>query len=119
MKEISGQIFAKHLNGTISGRSSGGKKEIISKTTSEWNSTPTLVSVKDTIYVYTDYSEQGGDLIPNFKIGDGRAYLIDLPFVVPEGSTITQEQIDFWNGKVSVMQDPYDPENIIFYTGTG
>lgn len=89
------------------------KKEILSDTTSGWNSKVGLISSKDTIYVYTDYAESDGKKIPNIKIGDGNAYLIDLPFIAVSG--ITEEQIASWDNKVSVSIDPNDPENLIFY----
>ena len=126
MKEITGEIGTRHIGGnaqilqTIKGslsKASGGKKEIISNTTEAWNSNPSLVSSKDIIYVYTDYAQRDGQLVPNFKIGDGLAYLIDLPFAIPDETIITPEQIDFWNNKVAVRVDPLDPEHIIFYTG--
>ena len=106
------------LRQTISGAIQVGVRNtngVISKTTAEWNSEPRLVSQKDIIYVYTDYSiSPTGTDIPNIKIGDGRAYVIDLPFIASGG--ITPEQIEFWNNKVSVDIDTEDPENIIFYT---
>lgn len=94
----------------------GGRsiKEVVSATTAQWNAQIHLVSAKDVIYVYTDYEIVDGQPIPNLKIGDGNAYLIDLPFISSCG--ITQEQINFWNNKVSIKIDENDPENVIFYT---
>lgn len=89
-------------------------RQVVSGTTEYWNSQTTLVSVKDTVYVYTDYETVEGEAIPNIKIGDGDAYVIDLPFI--SGSGVTAEQIANWDNKVSVMVDPTNPENIIFYT---
>ena len=44
------------ITGTVSiGGGGGGRKEILSNTTAGWESDPYLISVKDTIYVYTDY----------------------------------------------------------------
>ena len=93
----------------------GGRKEVISATTEEWNSKPNYISVKDIIYVYTDHNIISGESIPGIKVGDGVTYLIDLPFVTG-GCEVTQEQIDFWNNKVAIMIDPNDPECVIFYT---
>ena len=87
---------------------------LFQKTTAEWNSTPQLRSKKDTIYVYTDYSIVDNQNIPAIKIGDGNAYLIDLPFVAM-GVVITQSDIDGWNNKVSTRIDDNNPENLIFY----
>ena len=89
-------------------------RQVISKTTAEWNANPQIVSSKDIIYVYTDYKVVDEQNVPNIKIGDGNAYLIDLPFVAPDG--VTEEQIEFWNNKVSVRLDDTDPENMILYT---
>ena len=55
---------------------------IISKTTAEWDSQPTLRSQLNTIYVYTDKFElKDGTKVAGIKIGDGNAYLIDKPFI--------------------------------------
>lgn len=86
---------------------------IRSNTTEYWNSIPDLVSASNTIYVYTDYNEESGVDIPAIKIGDGSAYLIDLPFVAT--TNITQSDIDNWNNKVSVMLDNTNLENLVFY----
>ncbi|MBO7450685.1 MAG: hypothetical protein J6U54_09975 [Clostridiales bacterium] len=122
---ISGSISDHHVSGTASAvqritgsmnsGSSGGRKEVISNTTEAWNSNPRLKSIKDIVYVYTDYKVVNGQPVPGIKIGDGLAYVVDLPFV-SSGTDITQEQIDFWNGKCSVMIDREDPEHAIFYT---
>ena len=119
---IEGSIINRHISGTASAiqriagsmatGGSGGRKEIISNTTEAWNSNPGLKSVKDIVYVYTDYRTVDGHPIPGIKIGDGLAFVVDLPFV----SGVTDEQIAFWNDKCSVMIDPEDPEHLIFYT---
>lgn len=90
-------------------------KQIISGTTEYWNSQVSLVAQKDIAYVYTDWRIEDGVNVPNMKIGDGNAYLIDIPFM--GGSGVTPEQIAFWNNKVSAAIDPEDEENAIFYTG--
>jgi hypothetical protein len=88
---------------------------VYSGTTEYWELHPTTVSIKDAIYIYTDFDNKDGVDVPSIKIGDGRAYVNSLPFIAANG--ITQEDIDFWNNKVSVKNDPSDSENIIFYTG--
>ena len=49
-----------------------------------WNLEPQLISEKDVLYIYTDYKTVNIDdeqiTIPGLKIGDGKSYLIDLPF---------------------------------------
>lgn len=89
-------------------------KIIDSKTTAEWNSNPSLISQKNMIYIYTDYDEVDGQKIPAIKIGDGNAYLIDLPFTSMGSGNVTPEQIEFWNNKVRVYIDPYDQEKMVF-----
>ncbi len=90
-------------------------RNIISRTTEEWNAERDLIAKKNTIYVYTDYTKDELDNdVPNIKIGDGKAYLIDMPFAYSGG--VTQEQIEFWNNKVAVRLDEENFENVIFYT---
>ena len=122
---INGSVSAPHVSGTasvvqrITGSvgtgGSSGRREVISNTTEAWNSNPGLKSVKDIIYVYTDYKIVEGQPVPGIKIGDGLAFIVDLPFV-SSPMDITQEQIDFWNDKCAAMIDPEDPEHLIFYT---
>lgn len=54
-------------------------------TTEKWNEHLDFIPREGEIIVYTDYgrrTENGEDfLIPGIKIGDGKAYLVDLPFV--------------------------------------
>lgn len=69
------------ITGTVSiGGGGGGRKEILSNTTAGWESDPYLISVKDTIYVYTDYKTDHGQSVPAMKIGDGSTRLSELPF---------------------------------------
>lgn len=97
------------------GYPSGGRKEVVSGTTAEWNAKPQLKAAKDIVYVYTDHNIINGQPVPGIKIGDGVTYLIDLPFVTG-GCEVTEEQINFWNEKVSVFIDPEDPTNLVFTT---
>ena len=107
----------------------GGKGRILSDTIAGWNSKASLISEKNVIYVYTDYiketDEEGKEyFIPGLKIGDGKAYLIDLPFtdeymikhINNKIVHITQAEREFWNNKVSVYLDAEDQENIVFTT---
>ena len=55
--------------------------KVKSATTAEWVQQTSLTSEKDVIYVYTDYQTDNGKNIPGIKIGDGLAYVVDLPFV--------------------------------------
>lgn len=53
---------------------------ILCGTTAEWNAKPSYVPEAGTIVIYSDYAAADNADIPNFKVGDGNAYLIDLPF---------------------------------------
>ena len=87
--------------------------ETLYNTVAGWNAQADLKSKPKTTYVYTDYADDGnGGHIAAFKIGDGNAYLIDLPFYMPTSS----EDKAFWNNKVSMYVDPHDPEHLIFTT---
>ena len=82
-------------------------KEIVSDTTANWATRTTLVSEKDVLYVYTDYRTEDGETYPAFKIGDGLAYVVDLPFIDAPLWThirdtdihITAAERTFWNNK--------------------
>ena len=94
---------------------------VLTGTTDYWNSKPALLSQKDVFYIYTDYATkrdgQGGtENRPGLKIGDGKAYLIDIPFVTGDLVDITQEDIDRWNDKWRGYILPSSPENLIFTT---
>lgn len=119
MKDLHGKLVAENehvLKGriTIPGLINYGTvhtAEILYNTVEGWNSQTTLVSAPQTMYVYTDYEIDGdGNHIAGYKIGDGNAYLIDLPFY----STVTLEQKASWDNKVRCFINPLDPENLIF-----
>ena len=53
-----------------------------------------MVSENGAIYVYEDLTESAADSdvsIPGIKIGDGSAYLIDLPFLTVGVTEIDRE----------------------------
>ncbi len=94
-------------------------------TKAEWAKKTSLVSKQREIYVYTDYQTQIDDFgdvvyIPGIKIGDGNAYVVDLPFIngdyealkgnlynhITNSSIhVTQSEKDFWNSKYSATVD--------------
>lgn len=84
-------------------------KQVLFNTTSGWSAQTTLVSDANTLYVYTDHQtdSQGND-VAGIKVGDGSAYVVDLPFtdaVATEhinDSTIhiTNTERNYWNNKV-------------------
>ena len=104
---------------------------------------PSLQSLQGAFYIYTDYKtveiEGQTKVIPGVKIGDGDAYVIDLPFITDTESqqieTITEtlaslsttvdahigavdahtssQEKEFWNNKVTASLNPNDPTNLI------
>lgn len=102
---------------------------IITKTTSEWNSDPQYQTIKDIIYVYSDYAqdEQGND-IPGIKLGDGNAYLIDKPFLGTELKDallehlentvvhITQAERESWNHKITCDDSIAQGSDMLVFT---
>lgn len=100
--------------------------QILSNTTIGWNSQPELISEARTIYVYTDYQTEtdgsGNTVnIPGFKVGDGKAYVIDLPFtdelmvkhMANQSIHVTQEEKDFWNNKVRAYYSSIEEDTLI------
>lgn len=109
-------------------------------TTENWRKAVDFIPLKGEIIVYSDYAtkEVDGQIIniPNFKVGDGLAYGIDLPFVNDDlrdafsahisnmNIHVTPAEKDFWNNKVrcyieTVEDDEgylVDGENLIFTT---
>lgn len=87
-------------------------------TTLNWNSTRGFVPLSGEIIIYTDYRtetvmENGQQVVknvPGIKIGDGRAYVQDLPFQ----SGVSESDIQFWNNKVNI-----DDRNEVNETLTG
>lgn len=52
-----------------------------SDTTDGWNKKAGLVSSPNIIYIYTDHIKKGNITIPGIKVGDGNAFIVDLPFI--------------------------------------
>lgn len=86
-----------------------GQCKVLYATTETWNSQPQYQSLRGYIYIYSDWKKDAaGNNICGIKIGDGNAYLIDLPFQDDmlfahiEDATIhvTPEEKEFWNKKV-------------------
>lgn len=122
-------------NGTTTAQLSTENNGILVKTEEEWNSTPSVISQRNTLYIYSNHktlTNQQGDIIniPGIKVGDGLSFIIDLPFVNQEFETklyqhlsnsaihITNEEREFWNKKVRCFMDEtnINNENLIFTT---
>lgn len=54
-------------------------------TTSGWGEQPDFVGLAGHLYVYTDYTESDGEVIPGFKIGDGVTPLANISFMAGNG----------------------------------
>lgn len=76
-------------------------------TTENWKASGE-VSEEHVIYVFTDYKEDpDGNAIAGIKLGDGKAYIIDLPFLDSIAAAhaadtdihITAEEREYWNNK--------------------
>lgn len=101
-------------------------------TTANWDAMLDYVPPLGEILVYTDYTYRLGETgnieyIPGVKIGDGRAYAVDLPFIAGTESQlllsslethlddssihVTATDKENWNSKVSVSAFG---ENLIF-----
>ena len=102
---------------------------VLSDTTENWNKQASLISELNTVYVYVDHQaktdEEGKEIwIPGIKIGDGKAYLIDLPFsdelmiahINDLGIHVTPEEKEFWNNKVRTYMDIVEGEQLVFTT---
>lgn len=115
-RTISGESEA----GTYIPVSTGGG--IVTATKEEWNSQRDLIGKENVVYVYSNqYTNPDGEPIPAFKVGDGHAYLIDLPFnddimmrhINDRTIHVTQAEKNFWNNKVTAFIDPNDLTNLV------
>lgn len=93
-----------------------------SRTVEEWNNDRNLISQKGILYIYSNYKiindqEDNKIFLPGIKLGDGKAYLIDLPFLNTD--TFDEQILDhinnevihvslndrrFWNNKLNLVQ---------------
>lgn len=101
------------------------KGQVDARTTEEWNTQGHgLISVKGMLYVWLDRSTYEGQNIPGVKVGDGGAYVLDLPFVDAEYAAhiadmkihVSETDRKQWEGKVTCRIDPHDSEKLIFTT---
>ena len=99
-------------------------------TTEHWNAQLGFVPGRGEIVIYSDYKTVTRDgktvYVPGMKIGSGNGYLVDLPFVddaVGEAlaehvrdraAHVTQEEKDFWNNKINMLDTQIDNETLIF-----
>ena len=100
-----------------------GDAKVYYATTAVWNSQPDRLSEAGSLYVYSDYTQdEHQQNIPAVKVGDGLAYIVDLPFtsdilydhVRNQVIHVTQADKDKWNAKVRCYMD--GENNLVFTT---
>lgn len=117
------------LSGALTARDIG-LGNVYYDTTANWALQGGLISEEAAIYIYSDYSWRttgAENRIPlaGIKIGDGTSYLVDLPFITDQATSlilnhisntslhVTAAEKEFWNNKVSSYLDGSDLENLI------
>lgn len=92
-------------------------------TASYWQERRTYVPPKGTLVVFLDAKTiSGGRTVSKLKIGDGKAYVVDLPYIDDDVMSklnehvtnpiihVTQTDRNRWDNKVSCYET-YDPES--------
>lgn len=94
-------------------------------TTANWNADKSYIPDVGVLIIYTDGATEGDKPVPKIKVGDGNAYLIDLPFsdidirnlldahISNQTIHITDEERANWNNKVSISVNQAN-EEVIF-----
>lgn len=111
-----------------------GISEILYGSRSHWESRPEFVPSEGQLVVWTDHGTatdgQGNEVnVPGFKVGDGNAYNLDLPFVGEDVSSFIENALSShvgnasihvssedrlnWNSKVDVS-DTVENETLLF-----
>lgn len=93
-------------------------------TTAHWNEKLNFIPLRGEVIIYTDHGQIEDEFhnminVPGVKIGDGSAYLIDLPFAGDDvryqiltelrlhtGNTqihVTAEEKEFWDNKLNCL----------------
>lgn len=112
------------VNKTINIASASSVK---SGTTSYWQTHGNVISTKDVLYIYTDWKKNSdNEDIPGIKVGDGLAYISDLPFtdqlwaehVLDSLIHVSASDRANWDAKVRCYLDTNNNENIIFTTAS-
>lgn len=92
-------------------------------TTAGWNAQSDLISKEGTIYIYNDYKVIDGQNVAGIKIGDGKAYLIDMPFIdefmyqhiQDVDKHVSDEERNRWNNKLNVNDaQEVEYESLVF-----
>lgn len=111
----------------ISPSSSAFSGRITIDTTEGWNARPTYIPIKGELIIFSNRHVIDNINYPGIKIGDGMAYVVDLPFFSDDETNsimnvvnehvnnelihVSAEDRDFWNAKLN-----YETvgENLIF-----
>ena len=91
---------------------------VYTNTTAYWAAQTSFVPKSGDIIVYSDHEtiiEDGEEkLVPGFKMGDGNAFVVDLPFtdaaiaerflvhMNDQEAHVTNQERDFWNNKLNL-----------------
>lgn len=85
-------------------------KQVLFGTDAQWAAQTSLVSDANTLYVWRDHATDAqGNEIAGIKVGDGSAYVVDLPFtdellvehMADSVRHVTAQERAFWNAKWS------------------
>lgn len=94
-------------------------------TKENFDSDSTRMTEEKAVYVYWDHQvDTGGNYIPGIKIGTGKEYLIDAPFIDDIYAEhilnmiihVTQEDRDRWDEKVRCYINPFNEFDLVFTT---
>ena len=114
------QLIKPYIDSTISSHIRAG-------TTATWNSDLTYIPSRGQMIIYIDAQTVDGETYPGYKVGDGLAYLADLPFQNDDLRAILEDHLNnaimhvtsseraTWNNKVSAS---YGNETLILDTST-
>lgn len=103
-----------------------GESKVHYGSTNYWNSQPEFVGLAGHVYIYSDHKTDSlGNNLAAIKVGDGRSFLISLPFIdklyeqhIENGVIhISEQERQNWNSKANVSIDSEDPTNLIITTG--
>lgn len=111
-------MAAKVLNGRIKGKVD---------TTAHWNAATGFIPLKGETIIYSDYDTAiPGVTLPGIKIGDGLAYVQDLPFLnytkaseilahlSDDDIHVTTSEKTFWSNKLNIETETVVGETLIF-----
>lgn len=105
--EVSETATLRSYANAISAIAGAGK--VYYDTTASWETQTSLVSEEGAIYIYNDYYNVDGEIVPNAKVGDGTTLLSALPFIDAKTAEhiadttrhTTAEEKSTWNGHIA------------------